>query len=182
MIMRYTSRVVGPQYTKNTVGPALPMRQFNFNFINVLHYCLRRLPKNPVKRAKKNFKKCQKQSSKAKNPFTQPILDTTSVQFSTRVNLKFRTRCGVHPNHRIKLFDLKKKTHHVVQINGYYPFCPLELGPTIWCRCRATPSTFVIFEYVEASREYALSLFIPLHFKIYLTVIFVNYIHNFVMK
>lgn len=109
MIMRYTSRVVGPQYTKNNVGPALPMRQFNFNFINVLHYCLRRLPKNPVKRAKKNFKKCQKQGSKAKNPFTQPILDTTSVQFSTRVNLKFRTRCGVHPNHRIKLFDLKKK-------------------------------------------------------------------------
>lgn len=50
----------------------------------------------------KGKKKSQKQSSKAKNPFSQPILDTTSVQFSTRVNLKFRTRCGVHPNHRIK--------------------------------------------------------------------------------
>lgn len=56
------------------------------------------------------FKKMPKAKQQSQEPFYPTILDTTSVHFSTRVNLKFRTRCGVHPNHRIKLLDFKKKT------------------------------------------------------------------------
>lgn len=93
MIMRYTSRVVGPQYTKTTVGPALPMRQFNFNFINVLHCCLRRLPKNPVKRKKKLKKKKPKAKQQSQEPFQptntrhnfSPVLYTCQPQIQNKM-------------------------------------------------------------------------------------------------